>query len=102
MTRRSPHSPGARFRAPTDRRRPGWREFRHAYPGILTTMALALAIILSLDGFLVYKRWRYTSEIERLRDGMTAVERQKTDLALASDERRLEVMLALIRRQAEG
>jgi hypothetical protein len=65
-------------------------------------MGLALTVILALDGWLIYKRGKYTREIARLRAGMTTVERRKADLALASDEHRLEVMLALIRRQAQG
>lgn len=85
-----------------ERRRAGWSEFRHAYPGILTTMGLALVLLLAIDGWLVYKRVKYEREIERLRAGMTAVERRKADAELASNERRLQVMVELARRQALG
>lgn len=85
-----------------ERRRAGWSEFRRAYPGILTTMGLALALLIAIDGWLVYKRVRYEREIERLRAGMTAVERRKADAELASNERRLQVMVELARRQALG
>ena len=85
-----------------ERRRAGWRDFRHAYPGILTTMGLALALLLAIDGWLVYKRLKYEREIERLRAGMTAVERRKADAEIASNERRLQVMVELARRQAMG
>ena len=88
--------------ARTDRRRPSWREFRRSYPGIVATMAVALALMLAIDGWLLYKRSRYTSEIERLRAGMTDVERRKTDMVLATEENRLRVMVELIRRQAQG
>lgn len=87
---------------PTERRRPGWSDFRHAYPGILTTMGLSLAILLAIDGWLVYKREKYDQEIERLRAGMTAVERRRADAEIASGERRLQVMVELARRQAMG
>jgi hypothetical protein len=85
-----------------ERRRAGWSDFRHAYPGILTTMGLALVFLLAIDGWLVYKRVRYEREIERLRAGMTAVERRKADAEIASNERRLQVMVELARRQALG
>jgi hypothetical protein len=87
---------------PTDRRRASWGEFRRSYPGILATMAVALATMLILDGWLMYKRVRYEREVERLRGGMTAFERQKADMILAADEHRLSVMLELIRRQSLG
>ncbi len=85
---------------PGDRRRRGWRDFRHAYPGVLATMSLALVILLAMDGWLLYKRHRYESEIERLRSGMTDVERRRTDMALKAETNRFQVALELIRRQA--
>ena len=85
-----------------DRRRPGWREFRHAYPGILATMGIAVALLLAIDGWLLYKRTKYQREISRLRAGMTAVERHRVDVEVASDERKLQVMVELARRQALG
>jgi hypothetical protein len=83
-----------------DRRRPGWREFRRSYPGILVTMAIALLAFLSIDGWLIRKRVRYRNEIDRLRAEMTTLERSRTDAILARDENRLRIALALIRRQA--
>src|ERR671914_1037213 len=83
-----------------DRRRPGWREFRRSYPGILVTMAIALSAFLAVDVWLVRKRIRYRDEIERLRNEMTVLERSRTDAILARDENRLRLALELIRRQA--
>src|SRR5918999_1393680 len=83
-----------------DRRRPGWREFRRSYPGILVTMAIALSAFLAIDVCLVRKRMRYRNEIERLRSEMTTLERSRTDAILARDENRLRLALELIRRQA--
>jgi len=85
---------------PGDRRRHRWRDFRHAYPGVLATMGLALAILLAMDGWLLYKRRKYDSEIQRLRSGMTDVERRRTDMALKAETNRFQVTLELIRRQA--
>ena len=87
---------------PTDRRRPTWQEFRQAYPGILTTMGVALLVMVGADMWLIYKRVHYEQEIARLRGGMTAFERQKADMLLEADERRFGVMLELIRRQSLG
>ena len=32
----------------TDRRRVGWREFRHSYPGIVATMSIAMLVLLAV------------------------------------------------------
>src|ERR687885_2886877 len=85
----------------TERRRPGWREFRRSYPGILVTMAIALMAFLAIDGWLIRKRIRYRNEIERLRAEMTALERSRTDAILARDENRLRLAVELIRRQSK-
>jgi hypothetical protein len=83
-----------------DRRRPGWREFRRSYPGILVTMTIALVAFLAIDVWLLRKRIRYRNEIERLRQEMTGLERSRTDAILARDENRLRLALELIRRQS--
>src|SRR5688572_28911252 len=96
-------APGTPYIAPgSDRRRRRWREFRHAYPGILATMGVALLLTLGASGWLIYKRVRYQSEIDRLRAGMTDAERRRTDLLLESTENKFRVMVELIRRQALG
>jgi hypothetical protein len=83
-----------------ERRRPGWSEFRHSYPGLLAALSIALLVIIAADIWLVLKWRRYRDETDRLWSGMSSVERQKTQMALASDESRLRIMLELIRRQA--
>ncbi len=85
----------------SDRRRASWGEFRHAYPGILWTMSIALMVIVALDIWLVAKRNRYVTETARLRLGMTETERKRTDLTIESEEKRLTVMFELMRRQAQ-
>jgi len=94
-TRRKTPRPGS-----VDRRRSNWAEFRQAYPGILATMGIALLVMLAFDMWLLYNRNRYETEIERLRGGMSDFEKEKADMILASDERRLSVMIELIRRQS--
>jgi hypothetical protein len=85
-----------------DRRRAGWSEFRHAYPGILATMTIALVLMLTASGWLIYKRVTYQREIDRLRSGMTEAERKRTDMLMSSTKNRFQVMVELIRRQALG
>jgi hypothetical protein len=97
MERQSP-----RPTATPERRRAGWGEFRRSYPGIVSTMALALLALLGIDGWLIYKRTQYEKQIAGLRSNMTAVERQKADVALEGDANRLQLTMALIRRQAAG
>ena len=78
----------------------GWSQFRHSYPGLLAALSLALVVILAADVWLIVKWRKYRHETDRLWSGMSGVERQKTQMALASDENRLKIMLELIRRQA--
>ena len=89
-------------RSTPDRRRANWHDFRLASPGILTTMGLAFVVLVAIDGWVVYKRQRYEHEISRLRAGMTAVERRRADMEIASGERKLQVMVELAKRQAMG
>ena len=102
----SPPAPASQPRPasqlPGDRRRYGWREFRHAYPGIIVTMSLALTVLLGMNGWLWYKRDKYQREISRLRGGMTDVERRRTDMELKAGANALQVQLELLRRQARG
>ena len=87
---------------PGERRRARWGEFRHAYPGIVATMFVAMLGFLAIDVWLLAKQRRYAAEVRRLRGGMTDVEKERADMLLASDENRLRVMIALVRRQALG
>jgi hypothetical protein len=96
-SRRAVERPGS-----PDRRRATWREFRHAYPGVIATSLVALLVLLVVDGMLLARRARYEREFTRLRAGLTDVQRQKADAALASDEDRLRMIVALGRRQAAG
>lgn len=115
----SPHAPSPTPEVPTDarqsagkepsaagvvveRRRPGWREFRRAYPGLIGGFWIALIALLSVDGWLVYKRREYAEEATRLRLGMTGVERQRADVVFAANKNKLQVMVELARRQAGG
>ncbi len=96
--------PGRRVdstRERTDRRRHGWREFRHSYPGLVATMGLAVVIFLAVDGWLLAKHFRYQRETAQLRGSMSQVERDRTDALLAQEQNRLKVMVELFKRQAK-
>ena len=104
MTTPPDWDPGRRkdaARERTDRRRTGWRDFRHSYPGIVATMAIALAFLLAADGWLARKYFRYRRETAQLRGSMSEVERNRTDAVLAQSENRLKVMVEMFKRQAK-
>jgi hypothetical protein len=75
-------------------------EFVRAHRRFVVTLAVVVAVALAVDAFVLYKRAGYAREIERLRSGMSELERERTDLAFQDEEKRLRVMVALIRRQA--
>src|SRR5690606_21760035 len=85
-----------------DRRLGSLNEFRASYPGILATMTVAIVVLLVGIAALLVKRTRYESEIARLRSDMTEVERNRADAILADEERRFDVMVALLRRQSSS
>ena len=85
---------------PRERRRERWSEFRRAYPGILAVGLVALLLFIGLDIWMLARRERYENEIEQLRSGMTAAQRERADVAIEANENKLKVMLELIRRQA--
>lgn len=84
-----------------DRRRGNWRDFRQAYPGFVFTLILALLAILTLDGFLVYKRRAYTAEVNRLRGAMTEAERARTDAIVQAEQDKARIAIELAKRQAK-
>ncbi|MFI5249469.1 MAG: hypothetical protein ACHQTF_05855 [Gemmatimonadales bacterium] len=85
-----------------ERRRRGGREFRAAYPGLITGFWLALVALLAADGWLAYKGREYGVEAARLRHAMTGVERQRADVVFAANKDKVRVIVELARRQAEG
>jgi hypothetical protein len=102
LERRRAYAPPGRPAPPRERRNPRWREFRLAYPGLVASLWLALLVLIALDVWLIDQRANYAKEVHRLRSGMTAVERRSADLAVAANENHLRVLVALIRRQAQG
>src|SRR5688572_19595977 len=68
------------------RRRTRWSEFREAYPRIVTAMALGMLLLVLVDVGLLFKRWQYRREIAQARQGMSALEKQRADALLESEE----------------
>jgi hypothetical protein len=83
-----------------DRRRKGWTDFRRAYPGFIFTLGLALFAMLIVDGWLIYRRVAYASEIQSLRGHMSGAEREKTDAIVEATASKARIELELAKRQA--
>lgn len=77
-----------------------FREFRRRHPGFLAAVIIVALGVLAIDGYLIYKRTKYRAEIQRLRAGMSEFEKRRADAVLASEEKQLQVMVELLRRQA--
>jgi hypothetical protein len=65
-------------------------------------MAFGLVALVAVDAVLAFKRWQYGRETARLRARMTEVERRRADAIVESRENRVQLMLALARRDAVG
>lgn len=63
-------------------------------------LSIVLLSTLAVDAALWQRRQRYVAETARLRDGMSDIERQKTDAILAAEADQAGLMLELMRRQA--
>ena len=78
-----------------------FKQYARYHRSFLLFLGLIVVAALAIDAFVLYKRAAYGREIERLRAGMSQIERERTDLAVADQEKRVSVMMALIRRQAK-
>ena len=85
-----------------ERRQPGWREFRTAYPGLITAFWVALIALLAADGWLAYKGREYGEEAARLRLAMTGVERRRADVVFAANKDKVRVIVELARPAGRG
>jgi len=64
-------------------------------------MGFALAVLIALDVWLVRKRARYIEEDTRLRESMSALQRQQADAILSNEQNKVRMMIELVRRQAQ-
>jgi hypothetical protein len=87
---------------PRERRRPRWREFRDAYPRIVTAAAIGMIALLALDAALIAERTRWNREVRRMRGAMSEFERRRADALVDAAQSRTALMIELVRRQALG
>ena len=78
----------------------GWRSLWRDYPRQMRVLCGAFGAALLGTAALAWRTAEYRKETAALRAGMTGIEKVKADLALASDAKRLQVMMALALRQA--
>ena len=78
----------------------GWRASWREHPRVMRLLLWTFVSALAAAGIFTWRAAEYRREVQALRAGMTGLERVKADLALASDVKRLQVMMALAVRQA--
>ncbi len=78
------------------------REFLRRHARFAWVLGGVIVLALVFDGLVLQRRARYQSETERLRAGMSDFERARTDAILGSHDRRFDMMMELLRRQAKG
>lgn len=78
----------------------GWRALWREHPRLMRVLLWTFLGALAAAAALAWRAAEYRREIAALRAGMSGIETAKADLALASDARRLQVMMALAVRQA--
>src|SRR4051794_36127927 len=76
-------------------------QFRRRHPAFTAAVAVVIVGLLAIDGWVLYRRFVYEQEIVRLRAGMSDVERRRTDAVTNTNEKRLAMMMELLRRQAK-
>jgi hypothetical protein len=95
-TRRRPDRAGE-----GDRRRGVWRDFRRAYPGFVFVLAIGLATMVGVDGWLLVKRVKYNEDVKQLRDHMSRAERERSDLIVQAEQNKLRIAIELVKRQSK-
>jgi hypothetical protein len=75
--------------------------FRRRHPAFTAAVAVIIVGLLAIDGWVLYRRVAYQREIERLRAGMSEFERRRSDAVTNTNEKRLAMMMELLRRQAK-
>lgn len=75
--------------------------FRRQHPVFVVVFVVLILSLLGADGWVLTRRVRYADEVARLQAGMSDFERKKSETILASRERRFDMMMQLLRRQAK-
>ena len=80
--------------------RPTFSEFRRRHPNIVLTLIALIVACCAFDGFLMHQRTLYQDETRRLRAGIDEAQRQRADAIHGSQERRKQMVMDLVKRQA--
>ncbi|HEX6965596.1 MAG TPA: hypothetical protein VF166_07330 [Gemmatimonadaceae bacterium] len=75
--------------------------FGRQHPVFVVVFVVLILALLGADGWVLTRRARYADEVARLQAGMSDFERKKSETILDSRERRFDMMMQLIRRQAK-
>ncbi|MDP1892049.1 MAG: hypothetical protein Q8K55_14240 [Gemmatimonadaceae bacterium] len=78
----------------------GWRASWRGHPRVMRLLLWTFVGALAASAALAWRTAEYRREVRALRAGMSGNEKVRADLALASDAKRLQVMMALAVRQA--
>lgn len=78
------------------------REFIGLHTRFVWALLGFIALLLVFDGMVLQRRARYQGETARLRAGMNDFERARSDAILGSHDKRFQMMMELLRRQAKG
>ena len=76
-------------------------DFRRRHPAFTAAIAVIIVGLLAIDAWVIYRRVAYEREIARLRAGMSEFERRRSDAVTNTNEKRLAMMMELLRRQAK-
>lgn len=68
---------------------------------LLGGLVVVAALLMASSVWVLRQRGRYTGEIERLRASMTELERERTDAIVSHESNKLQLAIALLRRQAQ-
>ncbi|MGH7633303.1 MAG: hypothetical protein ACRENC_06205 [Gemmatimonadaceae bacterium] len=78
-----------------------FNDFRRRHPAFVVTIAVIIVGLLAVDGWVLNKRAAYAREVARLRAGMSEFERRRSDAVTNTHEKRIAMMMELLRRQAK-
>jgi hypothetical protein len=80
----------------------GWRTLWREHPRLMRVLLWVFVGALAAAAAFAWRAAEYRREMRALRSGMSAIDKVKADLALASDAKRLQVTMALAVRQARS
>lgn len=76
-------------------------DYRRKHPAFTAAVVVIILGMLAIDGWVLFKRDAYQTEVARLRAGMSDFERRRSDAVTNTNEKRLAMMMELLRRQAK-